>query len=117
MTSEQLFYDKKTGFDRLTEADRQGIQTYAEGYKTFLDEAKTERDAVKEIARMAEAKGFRAWTRDDTLKTGDKIYRINRHKGIMLAVIGEKSLAEGVRLTAAHLEDRKSTRLNSSHPK
>ena len=51
MTSEQLFYDKKTGFDRLTEADRQGIQTYAEGYKTFLDEAKTERDAVKEIAR------------------------------------------------------------------
>ena len=63
MTSEQLFYDKKTGFDRLTEADRQGIQTYAEGYKTFLDEAKTERDAVKEIARMAEAKGFRAWTR------------------------------------------------------
>ena len=104
MTSEQLFYDKKTGFDRLTEADRQGIQTYAEGYKTFLDEAKTERDAVKEIARMAEAKGFRAWTRDDTLKTGDKIYRINRHKGIMLAVIGEKSLAEGVRLTAAHLD-------------
>ena len=78
MTSEQLFYDKKTGFDRLTEADRQGIQTYAEGYKTFLDEAKTERDAVKEIARMAEAKGFRAWTRDDTLKTGDRIYRINR---------------------------------------
>ena len=95
MTSEQLFYDKKTGFDRLTEADRQGIQPYAEGYKTFLDEAKTERDAVKEIARMAEAKGFRAWTRDDTLKTGDRIYRINRHKGIMLAVIGEKSLAEG----------------------
>ena len=104
MTSEQLFYDKKTGFDRLTEADRQGIQTYAEGYKTFLDEAKTERDAVKEIARMAEAKGFRAWTRDDTLRAGDKIYRINRHKGIMLAVIGEKSLAEGVRLTAAHLD-------------
>ena len=104
MTSEQLFYDKKTGFDRLTEADRQGIQTYAEGYKTFLDEAKTERDAVKEIARMAEAKGFRAWTRDDTLRAGDKIYRINRHKGIMLAVIGKKSLAEGVRLTAAHLD-------------
>ena len=104
MTSEQLFYDKKTGFDRLTDEDKQGIQTYAEGYKKFLDESKTERDAVLEIARMAESKGFRAWTRDDTLRPGDKIYRINRHKGIMLAVIGEKSLAEGVRLTAAHLE-------------
>ena len=104
MTSEQLFYDKKTGFDRLTDEDKQGIQTYAEGYKKFLDESKTERDAVLEIARMAESKGFRAWTRDDTLRPGDKIYRINRHKGIMLAVIGEKSLAKGVRLTAAHLD-------------
>ena len=83
MTSEQLFYDKKTGFDRLTDEDKQGIQTYAEGYKKFLDESKTERDAVLEIARMAESKGFRAWTRDDTLRPGDKIYRINRHKGIM----------------------------------
>ena len=35
MTSEQLFYDKKTGFDRLTEADRQGIQTYAHGRATI----------------------------------------------------------------------------------
>ncbi len=34
-----------------------------------------------EIARLAESKGFRAWTRDDTLRPGDKIYRINRHKG------------------------------------
>ena len=59
MTSEQLFYDKKTGFDRLTDEDKQGIQTYAEGYKKFLDESKTERDAVLEIARMAESKGFR----------------------------------------------------------
>ena len=75
MTSEQLFYDKKTGFDRLTDEDKQGIQTYAEGYKKFLDESKTERDAVLEIARMAESKGFRAWTRDDTLRPGDKIYR------------------------------------------
>ena len=73
MTSEQLFYDKKTGFDRLTDEDKQGIQTYAESYKKFLDEAKTERDAVVEIARMAEEHGFRAWTRDDILRPGDKI--------------------------------------------
>ena len=30
MTSEQLFYDKKTGFDRLTDEDKQGIQTRSE---------------------------------------------------------------------------------------
>ena len=40
MTSEQLFYDKKTGFDRLTDEDKQGIQTYAEGYKNSSTRAK-----------------------------------------------------------------------------
>ena len=61
----------------LTGSDKRGMQEYAEGYKTFLDEAKTERDAVKEIARMAEAKGFRAWKRDDILKAGDKLSLIH----------------------------------------
>ena len=104
MTSEQLFYDKKTGFDKLTDADKQAMQSYAEGYKHFLDEGKTERDAVRETVRLAEAKGFRAWKRGDALKSGDKIYQINREKGITLAVIGEKPLDEGIRLTAAHLD-------------
>lgn len=80
------------------------MTAYAEEYKKFLDEAKTERDAVKEMVRLAEEKGFRAWTRNDTLKPGDKIYQVNRSKGITLSVIGKKPLAEGVRLTAAHLD-------------
>ncbi|MCI7125635.1 MAG: aminopeptidase [Agathobaculum sp.] len=104
MTAEQLFYDKKTGFDRLTDSDKHAIQTYAEGYKRFLDEAKTERDAVREIVRMAEAKGFRAWTRDGGVKPGDRLYQVNRGKGITLAVIGTESLRHGVHLTAAHLD-------------
>lgn len=104
MTSEQLFYDKKTGFDRLTSGDKKTMQTYAEGYKAFLDEGKTERDATREMVRLAEAKGFRAWKRGEPLAAGDKIYQVNRQKGVTLAVIGKKSLKDGVRLTAAHLD-------------
>lgn len=104
MTSEQLFYDKKTGFSKLTKTDKKNIQSYAEGYKSFLNEGKTERDAVKEMVRLAEEKGFHAWKRGDTAKAGDKIYQVNRKKGITLAVIGKKSLKEGIRLTAAHLD-------------
>lgn len=99
MTSEQLFYDKKTGFDRLTDEDKQGIQTYAEGYKKFSTRAKPSVTLCWKSPAWLRARASvhgRAMTR---LRPGDKIYRINRHKGIMLAVIGEKSLAEGVRLT------------------
>ena len=40
---------------------------------------------------------------DDTVKRRQAL-RVNRHEGITLAVIGKKSLKEGVRLTAAHLD-------------
>ncbi len=101
MTSEQLFYDKKPAFDR---AGAQAVSAYAEGYKAFLDRAKTERDAVKEMSARAERAGFVPYRRGQALKPGDRIYQVNRAKGITLAVIGEKSLAEGVHLTAAHLD-------------
>ena len=104
MKTEELFYDKKPGFDRLTRSDKTAMQTYAEGYKAFLDEGKTERDAVCELVRMAESKGFRAYQRGEALAAGDRIYRVNRNKGVTLAVIGKKSLKDGVRLTAAHLD-------------
>ena len=38
------------------------------------------------------------------LKPGDKVYRSNRGKGLMLAVIGKRSLAEGVNIGAAHID-------------
>lgn len=104
MKAEDLFYDKKAGFDRLTRSDKTAMQTYAEGYKAFLDEGKTERDAVTELVRMAESKGFRAYARGEAVAAGDRLYRVNRNKGVTLAVIGKKSLKDGVRLTASHLD-------------
>ena len=97
----ELFYDKKTGYDKL---DKTACMDYAEGYKAFLDEGKTERDAVEAIVRMAEAKGYKAFVRGMEVKPGDKFYQINRYKGVILAHIGRASLADGVRLTAAHLD-------------
>lgn len=104
MQAEQLFYEKKPGFDRLTDGDRAEITAYAEGYKQFLNAGKTERDATAELVRQAKANGFVAYDRAAKLQPGDKVYRINRDKGVILAVIGQKSLEEGIRLTAAHLD-------------
>ncbi len=101
MNSEQLFYDKKPGWDRV---DMQAAQAYGEGYKAFLNAGKTERDAVRAMVKGAEAAGFTPYTRGRKLSAGDKIYQINRGKGLILAVIGKKSLEEGVHLTAAHLD-------------
>ncbi len=52
-----LFYDKKTGWDRMSDAEQAAMMEYAEGYKAFLDEAKTERDAVRRL--QADGRGKR----------------------------------------------------------
>ena len=96
-----LCYEKKPGWDKL---DKQACMAYAEGYKAFLDTGKTERDAVEAIVARAEAKGYRPFTRGMNVQPGDKFYQVNRHKGVILAHIGHASLADGVRLTAAHLD-------------
>lgn len=100
----ELFYDKKTGWSRMNAEERQAMQDYAEGYKQFLNEAKTERDAVAFLKAKAEALGFVPYTRGMSVKTGDKYYKVNRNKAIILTVIGKEPLSAGINLTAAHLD-------------
>ncbi len=99
-----LYYAPKNGYDRLNSADETAMKTYCEDYKKFLDDGKTEREVVDTVVAQAESKGFRAFSRGMELKPGDKIYRVNRGKAIMLAVIGTASLNDGVNIGAAHID-------------
>ena len=99
-----LLYKKTNGYDRITPQEREEINTYCEGYKRFLDDGKTERDAVTAAIAIAEGYGFRPYTRGMELKPGDKIYKNNRGKSLMLAVMGQESLAHGVYIGAAHID-------------
>ena len=101
---ESLLMEKKNGYDRMPAGEREAMENYCQGYKAFMNAAKTERECVREGVRLAEEKGFRAYERGMELKTGDKVYLNNRGKMLLLAVIGQKSLAEGAQITAAHID-------------
>lgn len=101
---EKLFYTQKhaallTGEDELKLCD-----AFCEDYKNFLNNAKTEREAVKFVKAKAEALGFKKFDRDAKYSAGDKVYYDNRGKSIILAVIGKRPLKDGVRLAAAHID-------------
>jgi len=100
----KLLSDKKNGYDKLGAEDLRNMETYCEGYMEFLDAGKTERLCAAETIRLAEAQGYRPYVRGMAVKTGDKLYMCNRGKAVMLAHIGEKSLAEGAQITAAHMD-------------
>ena len=101
---EALLYQPKNGYDRLSAQDEADMKSYCEDYKKFLDAGKTERECVTEAVRLAEAKGFKPFTRGMAVNPGDKLYRINRGKALMLAVVGTRPLSEGVNIGAAHID-------------
>ena len=101
---EKLFMQKKNGWFRIQDGEDALITDFAEGYKDFLDHAKTEREAVIRASAMLEAKGFVKYEKGKSYKAGDKVYLNNRGKSLVIAVIGSAPISEGVRLCAAHID-------------
>ncbi|MBQ8004250.1 MAG: aminopeptidase [Oscillospiraceae bacterium] len=99
---EKLLYKNKSAF--TGDFELCGADAFCEDYKAFLDAGKTERLCVREAIRMAEKAGFVPYTRDMKLAPGDKIYRNNRGKSLVLAVIGSEPLSCGANIAAAHID-------------
>ena len=87
------------------EKERKEIFEYAEGYKQFLDDAKTEREACDVSVKMAKEKGFTEFRFGDKLKAGDKKYFVNRGKSVVVFRVGTKNVEEdGLRIIASHID-------------
>ena len=102
--SDALLHKRENGYRSLSAEEKAAMNAYCEDYKTFLDKSRTEREAVRYTVQLAEARGYRPYHRGEALKPGDKIYRVNRDKAIMLAVMGSESLDKGVNIGAAHID-------------
>ncbi len=101
---EKLFYEKKNGLLKADEQTLDSMQKYCEGYKAYLDAAKTEREAVIAAIALAEEKGFVPFEIGKTYSAGDKVYFNNRGKTVAFAVIGKDKADKGVNITAAHVD-------------
>ena len=83
---------------------REPAFAYCEGYKAFLNAAKTEREAVEWAVREAEANGFVPYDPTVSCKPGDRVYRVNRGKSVMLAVIGTDAPEAGFSIVVSHID-------------
>ena len=101
---EKLLMQRKNAIFRLTDKEVAVCDDFCEGYKDFMNSSKTEREAVETSLEMLKKGGFKEYKADMKLKAGDKIYRVNRGKALLIAIIGKAPIAEGVRLCAAHID-------------
>ncbi|MCR4763744.1 MAG: aminopeptidase [Lachnospiraceae bacterium] len=83
-------------------------EKFAEDYKRFLNDAKTEREAVERIVGDAEAAGFvdiRSLKNSRRkLKKGDKVYSVWMNKSIILFKIGSEPMEQGLNILGAHID-------------
>lgn len=108
MTDKELFkelsYERKNVYECIDEAERSAMMTLCDGYRKFLDSGKTERECVEISIKLAEEAGFEPLEGKSTLSAGDKVYSVNRGKNVLLAVIGEEDIENGINLVGAHID-------------
>ena len=101
---EKLFYEQKNGYDLIDTAERLAVEDYCRGYMDYLNRSRMEREAVKNAIELAEKNGCVEYQAGMELKPGLKIYRNNRGKALLLAVIGKKDLSAGAVIAGAHVD-------------
>ena len=108
MTDKELYdgltYENKNAYLEMTEEQKREMSAFCDDYRAFLDNGKTERECVREALKLAEAAGYRDLDDVSELKPGDKIYKINRGKNILLAVIGTEDIKKGINIAGAHID-------------
>jgi aspartyl aminopeptidase len=90
--------ERKSGWKNKTAIDKKDIFSFCEGYKRFLDEAKTEREGVVFIEQTLRSAGF------TSIPKGPKFFRSNKGKMTIAFRNGTADIREGLRIVTAHLD-------------
>lgn len=96
-----LLYERKNFWKTADKATQKQAFAFAEGYKDFLNKAKTEREAVYYTLEVLKANQFKPFDG----KTGHKkVYQVFRNKTMAFAIIGKDKISKGVNMIAAHID-------------
>lgn len=100
-----LTYKKQNIYELADKKETANVFDYCEGYKKYLDNCKTEREAVSYTVKMAESAGYKPYVLGDKINAGDKLYYNNRGKSLFLLRAGSADIRkEGVRILVAHVD-------------
>ncbi len=100
--------ERKNAWNKYPEGERGEVFAFAEKYKEFISNCKTERECVTELIAQAKAAGFENFKEviasGKPVKAGDKLYAENMGKLLALFVIGEQPLEQGMNILGAHID-------------
>ena len=100
----ELLAERKNGFDKIDEKKKAEIYDFCEDYKKAITKAKTEREFCDLSVKILKDAGFSNLEEKETLSAGDRVYAINRGKGVTAFVIGSEEIEKGVNIVGAHID-------------
>ena len=100
--------ERENAWKKYTPEEESKVFAFAEEYRKFISECKTERECVDRIGELAKEAGF-ADMKDvirsgRKLKAGDRVYAVNKGKGMAIFIIGRQSMEEGMHILGAHID-------------
>jgi aspartyl aminopeptidase len=101
---EKLLTRRENGAASVGDGVLKASDDYCQAYMRFLDQGKTERECTRYAVTQAKRSGFVPFDPDYPYPPGSKIYVNNRDKAVALAVVGKKSIRDGLRIVAAHID-------------
>ena len=101
--------ENKIAWEKSPEGNKQEeVFQFAENYRKFISDCKTERAGVTSFVEKAEKAGFvnleKVIAEHTALKAGDRVYANNMGKGMALFVIGKESMEKGMNILGAHID-------------
>ncbi len=104
---DHLLSKEKSGWLNVKKEDNKLIEEISKAYINFLDQIKTEREAVDFIAGFALENDYidlKDFLKLDSNLQGKKIVFTNKGKNIILAIIGKKPLEKGINIICSHID-------------
>ena len=100
--------EKNNAWLKYNQLEKKQIFDFCEGYKNYLSVGKTERECIHEAIRLAEQKGYKNLNdvikNNEVLKAGDKVYLNNKDKALVLYLIGNDNIENGMRIIGSHVD-------------
>lgn len=102
---EKVLKKENLVLDKISRKQTRESFSFSENYKVFLDQSKTEREAVATIIEEAESKGYRnIGAQRKKNKSIKKWYKIFQDRCIALVHLGKEPLISGTNIIASHID-------------
>ena len=99
--SKMLISKPKLVWDEIDKKEKEIAFNFDKEYQNFLNKAKTEREAVSEITRIALENNF---STDPGKNNPKKFIKTFQGKSIALSISGKREIDEGINIIVSHLD-------------